>query len=115
MQKFQVLRPPKGTQQPLKLRPIISSVNSEIEILSIFLDYQLQKVVRHCTGYLRDSWELLDDIKQLGVLQSNTAYSQSMPYRCMTTSTLTLTMPSNLLANGLFCTRLIVKKRTPCH
>ena len=43
---------PKVHKQLLKLRPIVSSVNSEIEILSIFLDYQLQKVVRHCVGYL---------------------------------------------------------------
>ena len=62
---------PKVHKQPLKLRPIVSSVNSEIEILSIFLDYQLQKVVRHCVGYLRDSWELLDEIEQLGVLPTN--------------------------------------------
>ena len=62
---------PKVHKQPLKLRPIVSSVNSEIEILSIFLDYQLQKVVRHCTGYLRDSWELLEEIKSLGALPSN--------------------------------------------
>ena len=51
---------PKVHKKGIPLRPIVSKVNSEIEILSIFLDYQLHHLLPLCKQYVRDSWHLLD-------------------------------------------------------
>ena len=62
---------PKIHKPGVPLRPIVSCVNSEMEILSIFLDYQLQRVLPLCKYYLRDSWQLLEKLKDLGPLPDN--------------------------------------------
>jgi hypothetical protein len=56
---------PKVHKQPLKTRPIVSCIGSNIEVMSKYLDYQLQRVVHCCPSYLRDSANLLSELKQL--------------------------------------------------
>jgi hypothetical protein len=55
----------------LKTRPVISCVGSTMEIASKYLDYQLQRVVQLCPCYLRDSWQLLQELKDLGPLPAD--------------------------------------------
>lgn len=62
---------PKVHKEGTPLRPIVSKVNSEMEILSIFLDYQLQRVLHLCKHHVRDSWHLLELLKELGPLPPN--------------------------------------------
>lgn len=59
---------PKIHKNPLKTRPVISCVGSTMEIASKYLDYQLQRVVHLCPCYLKDSWQLLKQLKDLGPL-----------------------------------------------
>ena len=59
---------PKVHKETLKTRPVVSCVNSIPQVLSVFLDYHLKRVVHLCPSYLRDSWQLLDDLKKLGPL-----------------------------------------------
>lgn len=46
---------PKVHKTPLKLRPIVSTSGTSLEILSVFLDFKLQEVVKFCPFYLKDS------------------------------------------------------------
>jgi hypothetical protein len=55
----------------MKLRPIVSTVSAPMEILAVFIDCKLQEVVQHCTGCLKDGWELLKDLKAIGELPAN--------------------------------------------
>jgi hypothetical protein len=55
----------------LKTRPVISFIGSTMEIASKYLDYQLQRVVHLCPCYLRDSWQLLQELKDLGPLPAD--------------------------------------------
>lgn len=62
---------PKLHKKGYPLRPIVSKVNSELEILSKFVDYQLQQVVPLCKFYIRDSWHLMDKLRMLEKLPEN--------------------------------------------
>jgi hypothetical protein len=55
----------------MKTRPVISCVESTMEILSTWIDNQLQRVVHLCPCYLRDSWQLLEELKELGPLPAD--------------------------------------------
>ena len=50
--------------QPPKTRPVVSCIKSKVEIMSKYLDYQLQRVVHLCPSYLKDSSSLLRNLKQ---------------------------------------------------
>jgi hypothetical protein len=39
-----------------------------IECLSKWIDFQLQRVIHLCPAYFKDTWALLDDLKQVGPL-----------------------------------------------
>jgi hypothetical protein len=62
---------PKIHKTPWKLRPVVSTCGSFVEAASVYIDYQLQRVVHLCPGYIKDSWELLDRLKKLPKLRSN--------------------------------------------
>jgi len=72
----------KVHKKVVPLCPIFSKVNSKIEILSIFLDHQLQRVLPLCKFYIHDSWHLLEKICELVTLppdaQLVTVDAQSM-------------------------------------
>ena len=59
---------PKVHKTPWATRPIVSCVGSHIEVLSKYLDHELQKVTHLCPGYLKDSQALLEQLNQLGPL-----------------------------------------------
>lgn len=105
---------PKVHKKGVPLRPIVSKVNSEIEILSIFLDHQLQRVLPLCKFYIRDSWHLLEKIRELGTLPPDarlvTVDAQAMYSNIDTLSTLL-----NLLENGLIPTNMSYQQTTQQH
>ncbi len=74
---------PKVHKNPIKLRPVVSKCGTELEVMSKYLDSILQRIVKYAhrqrkadptnptpilPSYLKDSWELLDDVKQLPIL-----------------------------------------------
>jgi hypothetical protein len=63
---------PKIHKTPWATRPVVSCIGSEGEVLSKWLDNQLQKVVHLCPSYIKDNWQLLDELKNLGPLQKGT-------------------------------------------
>jgi len=63
---------PKVHKTPWKTRPIVSCIGSNIEVMSKYLDYQLQRVVHHCPTRLQDSAHLLSDLKKLPPLPLGT-------------------------------------------
>lgn len=56
---------PKVHKTPLKTRPVVSCINSFNEIVSKWLDYQLQRVIHLCPSYIKDSNEILNDMQKL--------------------------------------------------
>jgi hypothetical protein len=62
---------PKVHKLPMKTRPVISCIGSTMEIASKWLDNQLQRVVHLCPCYLRDSWQLIEELKGLGPLPAD--------------------------------------------
>jgi hypothetical protein len=59
---------PKVHKTPWKTRPVVNCVGSFNEIASKWLDYKLAKVVKLCPSYIKDSYQVLADLKQLGPL-----------------------------------------------
>jgi hypothetical protein len=59
---------PKIHKIPTKNRPVISCIGALLETASIYIDYQLQRVIKLCPCYLRDGWQLLQELKDLGPL-----------------------------------------------
>jgi hypothetical protein len=55
---------PKVHKTPWKSRPVVSCVSSVPEPLSVWIDYQLQRVVHLCPAYLQDSWHFLHTLQQ---------------------------------------------------
>lgn len=56
---------PKFCQEPLKIQPVVSQVNSISQVLSVFNEHQLMCVAHLCSSCLQDSWQLLDALKAL--------------------------------------------------
>jgi hypothetical protein len=56
---------PKVHKTPWKTRPVVSGVASVNEPLSKWIDIQLQRVVHLCPAYLKDSWQLLRELRDL--------------------------------------------------
>jgi len=73
---------PKLHKNPWKTRPVVSCVGSTLEILSSWLDCQLQRVIHLCPSKLKDSNHVLADLRRLGPLPPNavifSADAQSM-------------------------------------
>ena len=62
---------PKVHKKPWKTRPVVSSVSTALEPLSQWIDDQLQKVIHLCPAYLKDSWHLLNKLKDIHRLPSD--------------------------------------------
>jgi hypothetical protein len=73
---------PKVHKTPWKTRPVVSCVGSFNEIASKWLDYRLLKVVDLCPSYTKDSYQILEELANLGALPPNarlfTANAMSM-------------------------------------
>ena len=63
----------KGIIDGIKLRPVISQCGSISAIISTFLDYRLQYLKNNVPSYIKDSADLINQLKQLGNLQSHNA------------------------------------------
>lgn len=63
---------PKVHKKPWATRPVVSGVSSVMEPLSKWVDIQLQRVVHLCPAYTMDSWQFLNDIKDLQDLNGYT-------------------------------------------
>jgi hypothetical protein len=61
-------------KNPVAIRPIVSCVNSELQILAKLLDYQLQKCLPLCPSYLRDGRELMTLLDNLGPLPADARF-----------------------------------------
>lgn len=61
---------PKVHKTPYKIRPVVSCIGSVVEIISKWLDFQLQKIVHLCPSYIEDSWKLIELLTKLGPLPS---------------------------------------------
>jgi hypothetical protein len=59
---------PKVHKTPWKTRPVVSCVGSFNEIASKWLDYKLSKIVKLCPSHIKDSYQVLTDLKELGPL-----------------------------------------------
>jgi hypothetical protein len=56
---------PKIHKTPWKTRPVVSGVSTVNEPLSKWIDIQLQQVIHLCPAYLKDSWQLLGEQREL--------------------------------------------------
>jgi hypothetical protein len=63
---------PKVHKNPWKTRPVVSAVSSVPESLSKWIDLHLQQVIHLCPAYLRDTWQLLRDLRALGNIPLDT-------------------------------------------
>ena len=59
---------PKVHKEELQTRPVVSCVGSIPQILSQHLHFHLDQVVHLCPSYLKNSWELIEDLRKLGPL-----------------------------------------------
>jgi hypothetical protein len=62
---------PKVHKTPWKTRPVVSCVGSFNEIASKWLDFKLSQLVYLCPSHTKDSFQILQDLKELGPLPPN--------------------------------------------
>ena len=62
---------PKVHKTPWATRPVVSGVSSVLELLSKWVDIQLQRVLHLYPAYLKDSWHFLNELKDLSNLQEH--------------------------------------------
>jgi hypothetical protein len=79
---------PKVHKNPIKMRPVVSCINSIPNVMLTWLDHYLQQVLPLCKSYIKDSWDLVNKLNNLGPLPTNTriysADATSM-YTCIDT------------------------------
>ena len=61
----------KAHKTPWKMRPIVCCAGTLMNCLSKWLDYWLQKLRPHVSTYIKDSNDLINKLKALGVLPPN--------------------------------------------
>jgi hypothetical protein len=62
---------PKIHKQPWKTRPVVAAVGSINEVLSRWIDVQLQKVIHLCPSRIKDTDDLIHQLRQLPKLSSS--------------------------------------------
>jgi len=58
---------PKVHKNPVSLRPVVSSVNSFLSVFSIWLDYQMKELLPIIKSHVKNSVEVIKDIKKLDI------------------------------------------------
>ena len=58
----------KVHKKPIKTRPIVSCVNSYLNVFSKWLDYRFKQLIKYSPTYLKDSFQVLQELKALGPL-----------------------------------------------
>ena len=61
----------KAHKKPWKMRPIVCCAGTLMNCLSKWLDYWLQKLRPHVSTYIKDSNDLINKLKSLGLLPPN--------------------------------------------
>jgi hypothetical protein len=56
---------PKVHKSPITLRPVVSGTNSLLAIFSNWLDYKLKDLLVHVKSFIKDSYSVLQDLKEL--------------------------------------------------
>jgi len=52
-------------KQPWKTRPIISCINSYLNVFSKWLDYRFKELIKNSPTYVKDSFQILHELKEL--------------------------------------------------
>ena len=60
------------------IRPIISSCDSTTENISQFIDYWLQPIMKSLPSYLKDTLQLINELKEISVQSNTTADVKSL-------------------------------------
>jgi arsenate reductase-like glutaredoxin family protein len=92
---------PKVHKTPMSLRPVVSSTNSLLATFSIWLDYKMKDLLPLTSSYLKDSYTLIQELKDLQLPETAklfTADAKSM-YTNIDTATGLTTMTDFLAAN----------------
>ena len=55
---------------PMGIRPIMSSCDCRTENISQFLDYWLQPIMKNLPSYLKDTSQLINELRQLSESQT---------------------------------------------
>jgi hypothetical protein len=58
---------PKVHKSPLKLRPVVSCINSFNAIIIIWLDFRMKQLLHLIPSYIKDSKALLNDLKTIHI------------------------------------------------
>jgi len=58
---------PKVHKSPTTLRPVVSTVSSLLSIFSTWLDYQMKKLLPLIKSYLKNSKEVIEDLKNIDI------------------------------------------------
>ena len=64
-------KPIPGRQNEWPTRPVVATCSSPIEILSKWLDDQLQQVLHLCPSYLKDGYQLIRELSDMAPLPTN--------------------------------------------
>ena len=62
---------PKIHKNPWKLRPVTSTCGSPLAVISTFLDYKLQPLLKYVPTHIKDSFDLKEKLEKLGKLPKN--------------------------------------------
>ena len=54
-------------KNPMGIRPIVSSCDSATENISQFIDYWLQPIMKSLPSYLKDTLQLINELKEISV------------------------------------------------
>jgi hypothetical protein len=58
---------PKVHKKPIKLRPVVSCINSFTSVFSNWLDYRMKQLLHPIPSYIKDSRDLLKELKSLTI------------------------------------------------
>jgi len=58
---------PKVHKTPTTLCPVVSTINSLLSVFSTWLDYQMKKLLPFIKSYLKNSKEVIEDLKNIHI------------------------------------------------
>ncbi len=66
---------PKVHKNPVALRPVVSTTNSLLAIFSTWLDYKMKELLPYVKSYIKNSTEVILDLKDLHIPQNTKLFS----------------------------------------
>jgi hypothetical protein len=61
---------PKVHKTPMSLRPVVSTHSSLLAVFSVWLDYKMKELIHLTKSYLKDSYSLIKELKELNLPDS---------------------------------------------